>query len=170
MSPVDRYVYSSEGFYVDTTKPWHDPWSEEDPEETLFEEIDAGETLNDQDFRIAKLEAELATADERYVAMLMNMTDYKAQMEQAETDLQAAQWALAQWHAEEDDWVRDRATLESELAALNDDLNVSKRLNAKWMDERTEAIMRAEGAEEALAAQRLPHSPARAPRRGQVGQ
>jgi len=43
----------------------------------------------------------------------------------------------------------------------------------KWwceMDERTEAIMRAEGAEEALAAQRLPHSPARAPRRGQVGQ
>ena len=90
--------------------------------------------------------------------------------ERREAELQAAQWALAQWHAEEDDWVRDRATLESELAALNDDLNVSKRLNAKWMDERTEAIMRAEGAEEALAVQRLPHSPARMPRRGQVGQ
>ena len=66
--------------------------------------------------------------------------------------------------------MRDRATLQSELAALNDDLNVSKRLNAKWMDERTEAIMRAEGAEEALAVQRLPHSPVRMPRRGQVGQ
>ena len=92
----------------------------------------------------------------------------------AETELEKAQWAIAQWHAqwqaEEEDWVRDRATLESELAALNDDLNVSKRLNAKWMDERTEAIMRAEGAEEALAVQRLPHSPARMPRRGQVGQ
>ena len=87
-----------------------------------------------------------------------------------EAENKQLQWALAQWHAEEDDWVRDRATLESELAALNDDLNVSKRLNAKWMDERTEAIMRAEGAEEALAVQRLPHSPVRMPRRGQVGQ
>ena len=28
------------------------------------------------------------------------------------------EWAIAQWHAEEDDWVRDRATLDAEMAAL----------------------------------------------------
>ena len=50
----------------------------------------------------------------------------------AEAELQAAQWALAQWHAEEEDWVRDHETCmeverllrlrlekaEAELAAL----------------------------------------------------
>ena len=115
-------------------------------------------------------EAELAALKATEEAFKGSIRRNVKRAEKAEAELQAAQWALAQWHAEEDDWVRDRATLESELAALNDDLNVSKRLNAKWMDERTEAIMRAEGAEEALAVQRLPHSPVRMPRRGQVGQ
>ena len=58
----DRYIWSSEGFYVDITRPWIDPDADEDPEdpeEQLFEEIDAGEVLNDQAANIVELEAAL---------------------------------------------------------------------------------------------------------------
>ena len=44
---------------------------------------------------------------------------------------------------------------EAALAVLKDELLTAKRLNAKWMDERTEAIIRAERAEKALAGARL---------------
>ena len=47
------------------------------------------------------------------------------------------------------------AELEAELEALKDELLTAKRLNTKWMDECTEAIIRAERAEKALAGARL---------------
>lgn len=36
-----------------------------------------------------------------------------------EAEIEKLQWAITQWQAEEDDWVRDRATLEAEVARLN---------------------------------------------------
>jgi hypothetical protein len=73
----------------------------------------------------------------------------------ADAAIMELEWAITQWQAEEDDWVRDRATLEAEAEGIGTELTISKRLNAKWMDERTEAIIRAERAEKALAEARL---------------
>ena len=42
-----------------------------------------------------------------------------------------------------------------EWVKVSAELAISRRLNAKWMDERTEAIIRAERAEKALAGARL---------------
>ena len=59
---MDRYIWSEDGMIVDTTKPWHDP--DQDPDtatdEPLYEEIDdTVDLLNDQDFEIIALRAEL---------------------------------------------------------------------------------------------------------------
>lgn len=86
----DRYVYSGEdGIWVDLTKPWTDPDVDDEPsEEELFEEVDPGETMNDQDFRITKLE----TAYKEVTNALGTMTElseqFKGELDDALEELQ----------------------------------------------------------------------------------
>ncbi len=56
---------------------------------------------DDKNKRLDEMRAALAKQS-------LHVEDCHRQVEQAEAELQAAQWALAQWHAEEEDWVLDR--------------------------------------------------------------
>ena len=58
---------------------------------------------DDKNKRLDEMRAALAKQS-------LHVEDCHRQVEQAEAELQAAQWALAQWQAEEEDWVRDRET------------------------------------------------------------
>ena len=95
--------------------------------------------------RSEKAEAELATKEDR-------IEDLVSERDETMEENTQLKWAITQWHAEEDDWVRDRAALEAEAEAIGTELTVSKRLNAKWMDSQTAAIMDKEQAEAELAA------------------
>ena len=53
-----------------------------------------------------------------------------------------------------DSWYQEWFKGTERIAALESELLIAKQLNAKWMDERTEAIIRAEKAEADLAAAR----------------
>ena len=59
-------------------------------------------------------------------------------------------WAITQWHAEEDDWVRDRAALKAELAALEAERDQYKNTAIEAVMAEGEATKRAEKAEAIL--------------------
>ena len=69
--------------------------------------------IEKRDERITELEAELA-------ALLKTMRAGGCRdCDDLAAELEKAQWAITQWQADEDDWVRDRAALEAEVARLN---------------------------------------------------
>lgn len=100
--------------------PWYScPASGECSNDGAGDECSCGADYHNAQIRaaIAELEAEVERINrDRLHLVNQNGPYWKQRTESVESELRTAQWAITQWHAEEDDWIRDRAAL---TAALN---------------------------------------------------